>query len=152
MCSLLLLDLHYYNCCYYCYYSLCMISTVNYECLQRTCFCMRKVLFQIWNTKRNNLQNELLRQSNEQWKTILRISGVFRLCARSWKYYKNDVSILSRKQTTKEWLILPIYEVLKCVSYVKCEMGSVQNDTRNENYLGWSVVTHAHKSKIYMGG
>jgi hypothetical protein len=58
---------------------------------------------------------------------------------------------LSRKQTTKEWLMLPIRGAPKCVSCVICEMGPLQNDTRNENCWGRSIVTRAHKSNIYMG-
>jgi hypothetical protein len=53
--------------------------------------------------KMGNLQNELFRQSNGRWKKILRIFGVFfcydRIIESILKYV---VSILNRKQTTKE--------------------------------------------------
>ena len=95
------------------------------------------------------MQNELLRQSNERWKKKLRIFFfVYERIIES--ILKNAVSILIRKQTTKEWLILPIRGAPKCVSCIKCEMGPVQNDTRNENRWGWSIVTRAHKSNIYI--
>jgi hypothetical protein len=81
----------------------------------------------------------------------LRMFGISWLRANDWNYSKNALSIFCTKQTTKEWLILPIRGAPKCVLCVECEMEPVQNDTRSENCWGWSIVSRAYKSSVYIG-
>jgi hypothetical protein len=48
-------------------------------------------------------------------------------------------------------LVFETDEILKYVSYMKCELGLMQSGARNGNYLEWNAGNHTHKSKTYMG-